>query len=92
LAFTFVGMGVWGLGYGALVPLVQSIGITSFVGAERLAPSVINSSFNLAIFAGATIGAAALSIGPPTVVVLAGAILAAFSAALLARQSRTRHG
>jgi DHA1 family inner membrane transport protein len=92
LAFTFVGMGVWGLGYGALVPLVQSIGITSFVGAERLAPSVINSSFNLAIFAGATVGAAALSIGPPTIVVLAGAALAAFSAALLAHQSRTRHG
>lgn len=74
---------LWGLAFGALPTLVQSVALRAVPAAPDVAPAVVNSVFNVGIAGGALVGAQVLAVAAPPALALIGAVLAAGSLVVL---------
>lgn len=74
---TVVAVVVWGIAFGALPTLVQTIALRAAADAPDAAPAVVNAAFNVGIAGGALLGARELLRTQPPVLALTGAALAA---------------
>ncbi|MDQ2846063.1 MAG: MFS transporter [Actinomycetota bacterium] len=81
---------VWGIAFGALPTLIQSVALRAVPNARDAAPAVVNATFNIGIAGGAFIGARELFIASPSVLALTAAGLGAVSLLLLAQRSNTQ--
>nr|WP_231126934.1 MFS transporter [Motilibacter aurantiacus] len=83
----------WGVAFGALPTLLQTAALHATPGSPDLAPSVVNSSWNVGIASGGLLGGRVLEAAAPPAVAYAGAGLAAVGLALLvAPAARRRTG
>jgi MFS transporter, DHA1 family, inner membrane transport protein len=68
---------IWGMAYGAVPTLTQSAALAAAPAAPDAGPAVVNAMSNVGISGGALIGARELAAGPPPVLAVTGAALAA---------------
>lgn len=78
----------WGLAFGMLPTLIQTVMLRAVPRSPDAAPAVVNSAFNIGIAGGALIGARELLVATPWALTLTGAALAAASLAVLAAVPR----
>lgn len=84
LAPTVVLVALWGLAFGALPTLIQSLALRAVPQARDAAPAVTNSMFNIGIAGGALLGGREVAVAAsPVLLALTGAALAAASLILL---------
>lgn len=74
----------WGLAFGMLPTLTQTVALRALPHSPDAAPAVVNSAFNTGIAGGALIGARELLVATPWTLALTGAALAAASLVALA--------
>nr|WP_269204517.1 MFS transporter [Motilibacter deserti] len=74
---------VWGVAFGALPTLLQTAALRATPDSPDLAPSVVNSSWNVGIASGGLLGGRVLESAAPPAVAYAGAGLAAVAVLLV---------
>lgn len=75
---TVVLLAIWGFIFGPLPVSFQILTLRATADATEVAPSLVNTSFNIGIFGGSTLGAAVLStFGPHTIPIISAIIIAA---------------
>ncbi len=80
---TVILIALWGLAFGALPTLVQSVALRAVPHAPDAAPAVVNSVFNVGIAGGGLIGAGEAAYTGTPVLALTGAALVASSLLLM---------
>lgn len=89
---TVVFVVVWGMAFGSLPTLIQSVALRAVPHAQDAAPAVVNATFNVGIAGGALIGARELLVASPSVLAFTAAGLAAASLLLLGRRPAPQRG